>query len=133
MEGKTLFFREWLDKGILSIQDLLDDTGHILSYPKFKTRYVISAIPKNLLNKAKTSDPVKKESYSAENGIIQLDKSTQLDLNKAKTCDFYKQLNVKTHKVEQTGLRRWNVSLSMDEDSRKKHSPPSKIYVKKLN
>ena len=91
VEGKTLFFREWRDKGILSIQDLLDDTGHILSYPEFKTRYacrsnflqyyqVISAIPKNLLNKAKTSAPVKKESYSAENGIIQLDKSTQLDL-----------------------------------------------------
>ena len=30
VEGKTMFFREWLDKGILPIQDLLDDTGHIL-------------------------------------------------------------------------------------------------------
>ena len=36
VEGKTLFFREWLDKGILSIQDLLDDTGHILSYTELK-------------------------------------------------------------------------------------------------
>ena len=131
MEGKTLFFREWLDKGILSIQDLLDDIGHFLSYTEFKTRYacrssflqyyqVISAIPKNLLNKAKTSDPVRKESYSAENGIIQLDELTQLDLNKAKTCDFYKLLNVKTHIVEQTGPRRWNESLSMNEESWKK-------------
>ena len=123
-EGKTLFFREWLDEGILSIQDLLDDTGHILSYTEFITRYacrsnfrqyyqVISAIPKNLLNKAKISDPVRKESYSAENGIIQLDELTQLALNKAKTCDFYKLLNVKIHTVEQTGPRRWNESLSM--------------------
>ena len=131
MEGTTLFFREWLDKGILSIQDLLNDTSHILSYTEFKTKYayrsnflqyyqVISAIPKNLLSKAKTSDPVKKESYSAENGIIPLNESTQLDFNKAKTCDFYKLLNVKTHTVKQTGPRRWNVSLSMNEDSWKK-------------
>jgi len=107
VEGKTCFFREWLDEGIISIQDLPDDTDHFLSYTEFKTRYacrsnflqyyqVISAIPKNLLNKAKISDPVRKESYSAENGIVQLDEITQLDLNKAKTCDFYKLLNVKT-------------------------------------
>jgi len=30
-EGKTLFLREWFNKGILSIQDLLDDAGHMLS------------------------------------------------------------------------------------------------------
>jgi len=118
--------REWLDEGILSIQDRLDDTGHILSYTEFITRcacrsnflqyyQVISAIPKNLLNKAKFGDPVSKESYSAENGIIQLDEFTQLDLNKAKTCDFYKLLNMKTHTVEQTGPKRWNESLSMNE------------------
>ena len=63
MEGKTLFFRECFNKGILSIQDLLDDTGRIMSYAEFKSRYackvnflqyyqVISAFPKNLLNKA---------------------------------------------------------------------------------
>jgi len=109
-EGKTLFFREWLDEGILSIQDLLDDTGHIWPYTEFKKRYacrsnflqyyqVISAIPKNLLNKAKISDPVRKESYSAGNGIIQLVEFTQLALNTAKTCDFYKLLNVKFHTV----------------------------------
>ena len=128
VDGKALFFRESLNKGILSIQDLLDDTGRIMSYAEFKSRYaykanfpqyyqVISAIPKNLLNKAKTSDRVRKELYSVENGIIQLDESTQLDLNKAKTCDFYKLFNVKTHTVEQTGPRRWNESLSMNGDS----------------
>ena len=77
MDGKTLFFREWLDKGILSIQDLLRDTGRIMSYAEFISRYVckvnflqyyqaINAIPKNLLNKAKTSDLVRKEIYPVE-------------------------------------------------------------------
>ena len=128
MEGNTLFFREWLNKGILSIQALLDDTARIMSYAEFKSRYarrlnflqyyqVISAIPKNLLNKAKTSDRVREESYSVESGIIQLDESMQLDLNKAKTCAFYKLSNMKTHTVDQTGPRRWNESLSMNEDS----------------
>ena len=82
-----------------------------MPFAKFKSRYacrsnflhyykVISAIPKNLLKKTETSEQVRKESYSIENGVIQLDEFTQLDLNKAKTCDFYKLLNVKTHTIE---------------------------------
>ena len=122
--GKTLFLRDWFNKGILSIQDLLDDAGHILSYQEFNNKYscksnflqyyqVISAIPKDLLNKAKLSDPIRKELYSSENFTVQLSESTQLFLNKAKTCDFYKLLNVKTHTAEHTGPRRWNENLAM--------------------
>ena len=133
VEGKPLFLRDWFNKDILSIQDLLDDTGNILSYQEFNNKYscnsnfrqyyqVISAIPKDLLNKAKLSDPIRKELYSTENLIIQLNESTQLVLNKAKTSDFYKLLNVKTHTAEHTGPRRWNENLSMhmNEDSWKK-------------
>ena len=110
VEGKPLFLRDWFNKGILSIQDLLDDAGNIMSYQEFNNKYscksnfllyyqVISAIPKDLLNKAKLSDPIRKELYSTE--------------NKAKTSDFYKLLNVKTHTAEHTGPRRWNENLSM--------------------
>ena len=62
------------------------------------------------------------ELYSTENFIIQLNESTQLVLNKAKTSDFYKLLNVKTHTAEHTGPRRWNENLSMhmNEDSWRK-------------
>ena len=133
IEGKPLFLRDWFNKGILSIQDLLDDAGNILSYQEFNNKYscksnflqyyqVISAIPKDLLNKAKLSDPIKKELYSTEDFTIQLNESTQLVLNKAKTSDFYKLLNVKTHTAEHTGPRRWNENLSMhmNEDSWRK-------------
>ena len=133
IEGKPLFLRDWFNKGILSIQDLLDDAGNILSYQEFNNKcscksnflqyyQVISAIPKDLLNKAKHSDPIRKELYSTENFTIQLNDSTQLVLNKAKTSDFYKLLNVKTHTAEHTGPRRWNENLSMhmNEDSWKK-------------
>ena len=77
-DGKTLFLRDWFNKGILSIQDLLDDAGHKMSYQEFNNKYscksnflqyyqVISAISKDLLNKAKLSDPIRKELYSSEN------------------------------------------------------------------
>lgn len=104
-----------------------------LSYQEFNNKYscksnflqyyqVISAIPKDLLNKAKLIDPIGKESYSTENFTIRLNESTQLVLNKA-TSDFYKLLNVKTHTAEHTGPRRWNENLSMhmNEDSWEKN------------
>jgi len=64
---------------------------------------------------------------------IPLNESTQLVLNKAKTGDFYKLLNVKTHAAGHTGPRRWNeyLSMHMNEDSWKKQSPSLKIYAKK--
>ena len=133
VEGKPLILRDWFNKGILSIQALLDDAGNILSYQEFNNTYscksnflqyyqVLSAIPKDLLNKAKLSDPIRKELYSTENLTIQLIEFTQLVLNKAKTSDFYKLLNVKTNTAEHTGLRRWNENLSMhmNEDSWRK-------------
>ena len=74
VHGKTLFSRDWFNKGFLSIQDLLDDASHILSYQEFNNKYscksnflqyyqIISAIPKDLLNKTKLSDPIRKELY----------------------------------------------------------------------
>jgi hypothetical protein len=131
VEGKPVFIREWFNKGIISIQDLLNDFGCIMSYVEFKNKYscqsnflqyyqVISAIPKYLLTKAKNNNPIRKELYSADNVTIQLDDSTHLDLTKAKTRDFYNLLNAKTHTVEQTGPQRWNKSLSMNEGSWKK-------------
>lgn len=82
------------------LKNLLDDAGNILSYQEFNHKYscksnflqyyqVISAIPKDLLNKAKLSDPIGKELlYPTENFTIQPNESTQLVLNKAKTSDL---------------------------------------------
>ena len=145
VEGTPLFLRDWFNKGILSIQDLLDDADNTLSYQEFNNKYscksnflqyyqVISAIPKDLLNNAKLSDPIRKELYSTENFTIQLNESTQLVLNNAKTSDFYKLLNEKTHTAEHTGPRRWNENLSMhmNEDSRKKAFTSLKNLCKEI-
>ena len=68
VDSKAIFIREWFKKGILSIQDLLDNTGQPMSYQEFINKYscktnflqyyqVISAIPKHLLAKARSPLP----------------------------------------------------------------------------
>ena len=69
-DGKPIFLREWFNKGIISIVDLLDESGKFLTFQEFshtvciypfqtnflKYYQAISAIPKHLLSKAKESD-----------------------------------------------------------------------------
>ena len=43
--------------------------------------------------------------------------TAQINLGKAKSKDFYKLLNDKTHTDNQTGAKRWSKSLSLNEDS----------------
>ena len=99
VDSKTIFIREWFKKGILSIQDLLDNTGQPMSYQEFTNKYfcktnflqyyqVISAIPKHLLAKAKSTKPINKELYSESNFSLQLNESINLYLNKIKSSDF---------------------------------------------
>ena len=75
IDSKAIFTIEWFKKGILSIQDLLDNTGQLMSYQEFlRNKYscksnflqyyqVISAIPKHLLAKAKSTRPINKLRY----------------------------------------------------------------------
>ena len=124
--SKAIFIREWFKKGIMSIQDLLDNTGQPMSYQEFTNEYssktnflqyyqVISAIPKYLLAKAKSMSAINKEIYSDSNPSLQLNETTNLYLNKIKTSDFYRLLCTKTHKTVHSGPRRWSRDLSLDE------------------
>ena len=131
-----MFIREWFNKGILSIQDLLDNTGQPMSYQEFANKYfcktnflqyyqLISAIPKHLLAKAKSSKPINKELYSDSNFSLQLNESINLYLNKIKTSDFYRLLYVqratKQFILGQGGGAR---NFSLDEDTWEKYLPP---------
>jgi len=94
VDSKTIciFIREWFKKGILSIQDLLDNTGQPMSYQEFTNKYscktnflqyyqVIMTIPKHLLAKAKSTKPINKELCSDSNFSLQLNESINLYLN----------------------------------------------------
>ena len=39
IEGKSLYWKTWSERGIYFVQDLLKNTGNYLSYEEFKTKY----------------------------------------------------------------------------------------------
>lgn len=67
--GKPVFIREWFDSNILSIQDLLNSNGQLLSCQEFNNTYacntnfvqVTSAVPKYLVIKARSTEPPESE------------------------------------------------------------------------
>ena len=126
VDGKPIFLSEWFKKGILSINDLLNESGNFLTFREFCDKYscesnflqyhqVVSAIPERLRSLAKCSDIINK-SFFTGNNIFSLNESTQINLYKAKSKDFYNLLNVKIHTEDQTGPKRWSEKLSLKRD-----------------
>ena len=68
-----MFYRNWFEKGVYLIQDLLDTDGNIMPYTKFTEKYllscnflayfqVISAIPRKAIERAKLT-PIEKTDF----------------------------------------------------------------------
>ena len=94
------FLSEWFKKGILSINDLLNESGNFLTFHEFRDKYssesnflqyyqVVSAIPKRLWSLAKCSDTINKSFFTRNDNIFSLNESTQINLYKARSRDFY--------------------------------------------
>ena len=113
-------FHEWLNKGIKTVKGLLDSEGNVLSFADFKSKFhlkktsflhfcqVISAIPNHLLQRARELI------NSVDSGIcfedmtsFQIDRTSCLNLTKAKGKDFYWLLVDKIHTNSYTGPKRW--------------------------
>lgn len=47
---KTLFFRNWFEKGIIFITDILDEQGNFLSFTDFKTKFNIQSLIRDYNN-----------------------------------------------------------------------------------
>ena len=104
----------------------MSEIGNVLTFHEFRDKYscksyflqyyqVVSVIPKRLWSPAKGSDTINK-SFFTRNDIFSLNESTQSNLYKAKSKDFYNLLNVKIHNEDQTGLKRWSEKLSLKKD-----------------
>ena len=101
IDGKPFFFREWFSKGIIFINDLLNENGKFLSFQEFQIKYdfktnflhfyqVINAIPKALVIKARTQDKPPKENFLGNrNTKFKLAENIDIDLQKIKAKDFY--------------------------------------------
>ena len=108
VDGKPIFLSEWFRKGILSINDLLNESGNVLTFQEFHDKnscesnflqyyQVVSAIPKRLWCLAKCSDAINRSFFTQNDNIFSLNESKQSNLYKAKSRDFYNLFNVKIH------------------------------------
>ena len=98
IENQTIFHKDWFQKEIFLIQDLLKDDGKFFTYPEFVRRYelkcnfltymqVVSAIPKHLVKKAREKH-LDKSTFLAVDAF-QLSPNTVIDLLKMKNKDYY--------------------------------------------
>ena len=138
---KPVFIREWYQNGILSIQDLLITTGQLMSYQDFLKNYpckrtnflqyyqVISAILKRLLNEAKNRVQIKKRTL-INTFDFELDESSQINLTKTRTSDFYKLFDTKTHTDEHKGHKNGTNTFQQEKTCGKSVSPPSNPFVR---
>ena len=126
--GKPIFIREWSNNNILSVQKLLNSNGQFMFFQEFKNKsacktnllqsyQVISAIPKNLVTKAKNTVPLESELNIENSPFFQLDDLTAIHLGKANTRDFYCLLNKKIHTRGQTGPTKWTQTMHLDEEA----------------
>ena len=126
IDGKPFFFREWFSKGIICINDLLNENGKFLSFQEFQSKYdfrtnflnfyqVINAIPKALVFKALTQDKPPKENFLGNrNTKFKLAEHIDIDLQKIKAKDFYWLLNEKTNDSFPTGPKKWSKIMNLN-------------------
>ena len=96
--GNTIFYSKWFEKGIISIQDIVDHTEKFLTFYEFQKKYgvkcnflnylqVLSAIPKHVLQKARTLPPIDKRNF-LHNTNYQLSPFITIDLAKMRRKDY---------------------------------------------
>jgi len=115
--GKPVFYREWFSKGIISIEQLLNENSKFMTFTDFQLKYrcktnflqfyqIISAIPSHLLTIAQQRISSLSSNYTDSSTMFLLDPTTQVDyLSKLKANNIYQLLNNKIHTVDQTGTQ----------------------------
>ena len=119
--GIVFFLHKWKEKGVILIQDILDNDGKFLTFISFQERFkikcnflsylqVTSAIPKRLLQKAKSLG--RRENLRAYKTTYPLTPSLNIDLYKMKCKDYYwLYINGTTCTSIATGPKKWEKDL----------------------
>lgn len=122
IDGNSIFYSNWSEKAVLTIQDLHDCNGKFLSFQTFQQRYnikcnflnylqVLTAIPKYLLEKARTVSPIDMHNFSGST-YYKLSDSIVINFTKMNCKDYYL-LYVNATKIEPTGLKKWQKDLNL--------------------
>ena len=125
INGRTIFYRDWFDRGIYLVRDLLKSDGKFLSYTEFVQKYdlrcnfliyfqVVSAIPRHLVERA-MSYPVDRAGLLSST-MFHLSPETSINLTKMKNKDYY-QLLVKKEKIEPKATSKWERDLQVGQAS----------------
>ena len=125
MDGKPISLSEWFKKGVLTIDDLLNESSNFLSFQEFLEKY--SCEPNFLQYYQVVSETfivssqmlrhhLNKSIFTRNDNIFCLNESLQINSYKAKSSDFYNVLNAKMHTEEETGPKRWREKLSLNKD-----------------
>ena len=112
--GRPVYFHEWFKRGVVFINDLLNENGKFLTFKEFSDKYkcqtnflqyyqVKSAIPTSLLTKAKDNATLDKLFFTCGEEIFKLNDNVEIHLGKARSKDFYKLLNNKIHMGNHSG------------------------------
>ena len=138
MDGKPIFLSEQFRKGILSINELLNETSNsrnsVINIPVNPIFYsTIKLLVSRCWSLAKCSDTINRSSFTQNDNIFFLNESTQINLYKAKSKDFYNLFNVNIHTEDQTGPKRWSEKLSLNKDVWTRIFKSLKNICKKLN
>jgi len=99
VDGKPVFLKEWLNKGIYTIQKLLNEDGQYLTYKEFQMKYrcrssflafyqIINAIPPYLIHKARNPGQNPMPNGYQNWALFELDEATQIDLQKLKAREY---------------------------------------------
>ena len=119
VDQKTVYLSKWMEKGIVSIKDLLKEDGSYLSFQEFKGKFlcnanfiqyfqIISAIPDRLRLKARQIESVNNQLFTSNDHLFHFNRNFTFNLDKAKSRDFYNLFIDKTHNGGQTGPKRWS-------------------------
>ena len=117
IEGKSLYWKTWSERGIYFVQDLLKNTGKYLSFEEFKTKYnievnfiyycqILSVIPKTLKLKAMT---IKKplETITEEADVYQLAEGKTIRLSEMRCKGYYSLFHQVKRETQPTSVQSW--------------------------
>ena len=138
IHGHSIFYRNWYDRGVYLVHDLLKTDGNFLSYSEFIQKYdlkcnfliyfqVVSAIPRHFVESGRANPTDRSDMLL--NSMFQFSPEISLNLTKMKNRDYY-WLLINKEPVELKALSKWERDLQIDQESLKTFFSRSKCVCK---
>lgn len=125
VNGKSIFIKEWYEKGVIFFNDLCNCYGKWLSYENFCQKYNIKIHflgYYSILNAVKSAvkytgiDLTVKREYNFSSTIVSVLSGRKLNLTKAKSKDYYNEF-VELISEPPKSVNFWRINHDIDEDT----------------